>query len=83
MTEIYLPRLISDEFRKKKKDFLHSLINKYIKEYEKNLYENKSREDKIICPLCGGKYTRCGRSIHKKAKKHQAKIKEIYNFTFN
>lgn len=78
--EEHVPKIIRDRFMDKKKDFCNLLIEQYQKEHLKKLYKDKSPEDKVICPLCGGKFLRQAKSIHAKTKKHQEKIKEIHNY---
>lgn len=80
MSEQYLPKIIRDNFREKKKAFCDQLIKEYQKEYERKMYIEKSPEDKIICPICKGRYVRTAKSKHAKTKKHLEKINEIYNF---
>lgn len=80
MTEIYLPKIIRDKFMEQKKMYCDKLIKEYQRNYEKKEFGDKSPEEKIKCPICGGKYGRFAKTRHTRTKKHQEKINEIYNY---
>jgi hypothetical protein len=69
--------------------FLESkaLIKKIIKEKQNEInsetYEIKNPNDKIICIICNGKYTRGAKNVHDKTKKHISELNKLYKYIFN
>lgn len=56
-----------------------NLVKQVIKETqdEYDSYEVKSKNDKLNCVVCGGKYTRSQKCIHDKTKKHLNKLEDV------
>jgi len=44
---------------------------------EKKKGEKKDPNEKIICEICKGKYTRCNKSIHEKTQKHKREVEFV------
>lgn len=72
--------IIKDQFLDMKRKFCDELIKKYQKEYDNEYFKTKSPNDKIICQICGGNYTRHSKSKHDKTKKHQRRLNDIYEY---
>jgi len=58
---------------------LNTKLNKIQRDYDNSIYTDKTPLDKLTCQLCNGRYTRSQRSRHNVTKKHQAKLKEVYD----
>src|SRR5574337_1549993 len=56
-----------------------NLIIKIQREYDESTYHVKKPKDKLVCQICGGKYTRQKKSTHESTQMHQRKVKEIYD----
>ena len=57
----------------------NNVTKKIIKETQDDHdpYEKKSKNDKLTCIVCNGKYTRGQKFIHDKTKKHQTQLQKI------
>ncbi len=64
------------------KDFIHKIQ----RDYDCDNFDEKTKNDKLICQLCKGHYIRQKKSTHLRTKKHSNKVKllkkkitEIFN----
>jgi hypothetical protein len=57
----------------------NNILKEIVKKTQNNIdpYEIKSKNDKLHCVVCGGKYIRSQKCIHLKTKKHQDKLEDI------
>lgn len=63
---------------------IDQLLNKSLKNYEEDCYEEKSPNDKFVCPICNGTYVRKLKKKHFETEKHYKKLKELKrSFTIN
>jgi hypothetical protein len=67
---------------KQVKTFIHEIQ----KEYDCETFEEKDKNDKLVCQLCKGSYIRQKKSVHFRTNKHlkkvnllKEKIAEIFN----
>lgn len=60
------------------RDITDEFLFKLQKEYDNNLYPDKSPNDKLKCQICGGKYTRSSKSKHDCSDRHKKIIREIH-----
>lgn len=56
---------------------IRSLVHKIQKDYDCDEYEEKDKNDKLVCQLCKGRYIRQKKSIHLRTNKHINKIKQL------
>jgi hypothetical protein len=65
-----------NEYQKEYNETHKDKIKEYQKEHKKEYYKNHKEQlnKKIICEICGGKYTYVSKSKHLKTKKHISQI---------
>lgn len=56
---------------------IRSLVHKIQKDYDCDEYEEKDKNDKLVCQLCKGRYIRQKKSTHLRTNKHINKIKQL------
>ena len=71
-------KMSSEQLLQFQKEIVDELLSKIQKEYDNNLYETKNSTDKLICQICGGKYTRCSKSKHDYSDKHKSCVRRIH-----
>lgn len=52
-------------------------VHKIQRDYDSDEYEEKDKNDKLVCQLCKGRYIRQKKSVHLQTNKHLKKIKEL------
>lgn len=78
-----IKKLNSDQLFDLQQVISGEIIRKVQKEYDDEKYPIKSRNDKLVCQVCGGRFTRHSKSQHDKGKKHKNRLIEIYENTLN
>lgn len=73
-----IKKMDSEQLLQFQKEVVDELLLKIQKEYDNNLYETKKSSDKLICQICGGKYTRCSKSKHYCSDKHKNCVRGIH-----
>ena len=56
---------------KRVKSFIHEIQ----KEYDYETFDEKNKNDKLVCQLCKGSYIRQKKSVHFRTNKHLKKVK--------
>lgn len=70
-----IPLLNPDEIKYTQAPIGNALYKNAIGRPPKRPEDRAQPHDRLICDICGGKFTRCHRSSHKKTKVHQAYAK--------
>ena len=73
-----IKKMNSDQIYQLQKDITDEMLNKIQKEYDNSLYSSKLPTDKLICQICGGKYTRSCKSKHDNSNRHATGVREIH-----
>jgi hypothetical protein len=72
-----IKKMNTKQLQELQKNITLEILKKTQKEYDNAKYPEKTRNDKLICQICGGKYTRKSKSHHDKGKKHIKKANEF------
>lgn len=71
--------IVKTKFLERKIGMYNKIIKEYQKEYEEANYENLTRNDRVVCVVCDGTYVKSVKCLHDRSKKHQKKLKELYD----
>ena len=71
MANIKLFNEINNDVVKIHDNAIAKVIKKKQHDYEKTLYPDATSTTSMKCVICGGSYTKNGKSIHNKSKKHK------------
>jgi hypothetical protein len=72
-----IKKMNTDQLRELQKNITLEILKKTQKEYDNQKYPIKTRNDRLICQICGGKYTRKSKAQHDKGIKHINKANEF------